>query len=179
MGVATHHENRMPPAERGDPHVLGRNRRASTLEFQSDGHGVPRGLNSNIKIGASVRHSLKRPFARLAVASVRDTESEIPSYNDGDRNLAKRKEECPESRLVLRFDLFEVLVEDLLYPHGLLVEMGQFARTRYSQRTGGGLGLAKGWVRDLQCGLHDNSSPYRWDSRSSGLVRTRQIREAM
>ena len=62
------------------------------------------------------------------MASVRDTESEIPSYNDGDRNLAKRKEECSESSLVLRFDLFEFLVDDLLYPHGLLVEMGQFAR---------------------------------------------------
>src|ERR1017187_5669721 len=34
---------------------------------------------------------------------------------------------------------------------------------RNSQRTGGGLGLAKGWVWDLQSGLHDASIPYLWE----------------
>src|ERR1017187_4797065 len=49
----------------------------------------------------------------------------------------------------------------------------------YSQRTGGGLGLTKGRVRDLQGGLHDASIPCLWDSRSCGFVRTRQILEAV
>lgn len=35
----------------------------------------------------------------------------------------------PESSAILRFDLFEFPIDDLLYPQGLLVEMGQFAGT--------------------------------------------------
>jgi hypothetical protein len=49
---------------------------------------VPRGLNSDIQDRASVEHPLQRPFVRLAVARSRDTESELPSYNDGDRQFA-------------------------------------------------------------------------------------------
>src|SRR5450755_4160955 len=83
MGVAAHHRNRMLPAERGDPDVVGRNRLASTLEFQPDSRVVPRGLNSNIQDGAPVEHSLQRPFVRLAVARLRDTESELPATMTG------------------------------------------------------------------------------------------------
>ena len=96
--------------------------------------------------------------------------------------------------------MFEFLVDDLLYPHRLLVEMGQFARTFQpalaraltaqgelffdsqgnvlaqwnSHLSGGGLGLAEGWVRDLQRGLHDASIPYLWGGRRQEPVRIRQ-----
>jgi hypothetical protein len=43
---------------------------------------------------------------------------------------------------------------------------------------GGGLGLAEGWVRDLQCGLYDASIPYLWVGRRQETVRIRQAQEA-
>ena len=42
------------------------------------------------------------------------------------------------------------------------------------QCTGGGLGLAKGKVRDFQRSLHDASIPYLWDARAPGFVRMRR-----
>ena len=85
--------------------------------------------------------------------------------------------------------MLEFLVDQLLYPPGFLVEMGQLARAFQpglalapatqgellldslcnelsqwnSQSARRGLGLAKGWVRDLQRRLHDPSFPYLWD----------------
>src|ERR1039458_6807081 len=37
-----------------------------------------------------------------------------------------------------------------------------------SHLSGGGLGLAEDWVRDLQCGLHDASIPYLWEREEAG-----------
>ena len=79
----------MLPAESGDPHVVGRNRRTGALQFQPDGRVVPRGLNSNFKDSAPVQHSLQRLFVRLAVARQRDTESELNGYDDGDSKLKR------------------------------------------------------------------------------------------
>ena len=89
MGVATHDRHRILPAERCDPNVVRRNRVTSSLQFQSDGRVVPRGLNSNIEYGRSVQHSLQGPFVLLAVTRLRDTESELPGYYDGDRKFAR------------------------------------------------------------------------------------------
>jgi len=48
---------------------------------------VPRGLNSDIENGASVEHSLQRPFVQFAVARLGYTERELPGDDDGDGNL--------------------------------------------------------------------------------------------
>ena len=77
----------MLPAERCDPCVVSRNWRASSLQFQPDGRVVPRRLNPNIKDGASFQHSLERPFVRLAVARLGNTESELSGYNEGIASL--------------------------------------------------------------------------------------------
>jgi hypothetical protein len=49
---------------------------APLKEFQEDADGM-RGLcgslNANIEDGASVQHSLQRPFVRIAMARLRDT----------------------------------------------------------------------------------------------------------
>lgn len=87
MGVATHDGHCVLPAERCDPDVVGRNRPASALKFQTDSRVVPSGLNSNIKNSTSVEHSLQGPFVRVAVARLRNAESELPGNNDGDRKL--------------------------------------------------------------------------------------------
>ena len=108
--------------------------------------------------------------------------SSIPSFCSAKRT----GHSCPESSPVLRLDLFKFLVDDLLYSQRLPMEMGQFARTfqpRFarpstslgelffdclrdvlaqgnSQRTGDGLGLAEGGVRDFKRSLHSDSIPY-------------------
>src|ERR1035438_4314764 len=87
MGVADHDRHRMLPAQRCDPNVVRRNRLTSSLQFQPDSRVVPSSLNANIEDGASVQHSLQRPFVRIAVARLRDTKSELTGYNDGDRKF--------------------------------------------------------------------------------------------
>ena len=79
----------MLPAERCDPHVVGRDWPAGAFQFRTDGRVVPRGLDSNIKDGASIQHSLQGPFVRLAVPRLRDTESELPGYDYRDRKLTR------------------------------------------------------------------------------------------
>ena len=88
----------MLPAERCDPHVVGRDWPAGAFQFRTDGRVVPRGLDSNIKDGASIQHSLQGPFVRLAVPRLRDTESELPGYDYRDRKLTRLGH---EGRLVL------------------------------------------------------------------------------
>ena len=50
---------------------------------------MPRSLNANIEDGASVQHSLQRPFVRIAVTRLRDTKSELAGYKDRDRKLTR------------------------------------------------------------------------------------------
>ena len=77
----------MLTAERCDPRIVSWNRRTRSLQFQPDGRVVPRGLNSDIEDGASVKHSPQRPFVQLAVARPGYAESELPGDDDGDGNL--------------------------------------------------------------------------------------------
>ena len=79
----------MLPAQRRDPNVVRRNRLTSSLQFQPDSRVMPRSLNANIEDGASVQHSLQRPFVRIAVARLRDTKRELAGYNDRDRKLTR------------------------------------------------------------------------------------------
>src|ERR1039458_9842498 len=118
MDIAAHHRNRMLPAECGDPSVVGRNRLASTLEFQPDGCVVPRSLSSNIKDGASVEHSLQRHFVRLAVARLRDAESEFPGYNDGDRKLLSLGHDLNRSRRSVKISGKSIGVENQVQSSG-------------------------------------------------------------
>src|ERR1019366_6129217 len=149
--------------------------------------------------GGTARFQKQTPRLRLPESQSRvpRTQSQLLPVFCPDK---RQGHSCPESSPVLRFDLFKFLVDDLLYPQRLPVEMGQFARTcqpglarpstslgelffdclrhvlaqRNSQCTGGGLGLAEGGVRDFQRSLHNASIPYLWDSRSAGFVRTRR-----
>ncbi len=59
---------------------------------------MPRGLNANIEDGASVQHSLQRPFIRIAVARPRDTKRELAGYNDRDRKLTRLGHDLNRSR---------------------------------------------------------------------------------
>ncbi len=201
----------MLPAKSRDPQVIGRNRLTRALQFQPDGRVVPRSLNANIKdcIGPAFaagifrkprggvigRFQKQTPRLRLRESQARAprTQSQLlPAFCPDKR----KGHSCPESSPVLGLDLFKFLVDDLLYPQRLFVEMGQFARTfqpglarratsvgelffdclRHvlaqgnSQCTGGGLGLAEGGVRDFQRSLHNTSLPYLWDSRTPGFV---------
>src|SRR5450756_1261239 len=140
--------------------------------------------------GGTARFQKQTPRLRLPESQSRAprTQSQLLPVFCPDK---RKGHSCPESSPVLRFDLFKFLVDDLLYPQRLPVEMGQFARTfqprlarpstslgelffdclrhvlaqRNSQCTGGGLGLAEGGVRDFQRSLHTASIPYLWDSR--------------
>src|SRR5712692_4737780 len=112
MGVATHDRNRMLPAERGDPHVIGRNRLTSALQLQPDSRVVPRGLNPNIEHRASVQHTLQRPFVGLAVARLRDTESKLPGYDDRDRQLASPRYDLNRIRRAVKISGKSVRIEN-------------------------------------------------------------------
>ena len=59
---------------------------------------MPRSFNANIEDGASVQHSLQRPFVRIAVARLRDTKSELAGYNDRDRELTRLGDDLNCSR---------------------------------------------------------------------------------
>jgi hypothetical protein len=70
----------------------------------------------------------------------------------------KRKERsCPESSQVLRFDLLEFLVDELLYPFGLVVEMCQLARA-FQPRLASALGARRELFFD---GLRDELAQLR------------------
>src|ERR1035438_4008785 len=56
-----------------------------------------------------------------------------------------------------------------LFFDGLRNELAQWN----PQRTSGGLGLAEGWVRDLQRRLHDVSIPYLWEAGAPDLAPSR------
>jgi hypothetical protein len=101
-------------------------------------------LNSNIR-NTSVRHSPQPPPVSITVARLLNTKSELAGHNDADRDLVGLRHHLNRFRRfvgksgksvgvrsqnpVLRFDIFEFLVYDLLDPPCLPVEMGQFART--------------------------------------------------
>jgi hypothetical protein len=92
MAIAAHHRHCMLSAECGDPDIVSWDRRASGAQLQPDGRIVPGGFDVNIKDSASVQHSLERPFVRLSVPGLRDTESELPGDDNRDRKLIRLRD---------------------------------------------------------------------------------------
>ena len=79
----------MLPAERSDPNIVGRYRRAACPQLQPDGRVVAGSLNVNVKDNAPVQHSLQGSFVRLSMPGPGDTESELPGDDNRNRNLAR------------------------------------------------------------------------------------------